>query len=60
MNGPQPNILFGNARRGQVKNDLGLPRKGRLMSESFSLWLKSPKEGAKSLPKVLFTKIEDA
>ena len=60
MNGPQPNILFGNAGRGQVKNDLGLPRKGKLMSESFALWLKSPKASAKSLPRALSTKIEDA
>jgi hypothetical protein len=50
MNGPQPNTLFGNAGRGQVKNELRLPRKGKLMSEIFSLWLKSPKEGAKYLP----------
>jgi hypothetical protein len=32
MNGPQPNILFGNAGRGRVKNDLGLP-KGQTISE---------------------------
>ena len=34
--------------------------KGGLISESFSLWLKSPKTGAKSLSWELLTKREDA
>ena len=34
MNGPQPNFLFDNAGRGQVKSDLGLPRSKHLTDYS--------------------------